>query len=254
MKIGVVSLGLIGGSIFKKLQSLNKYEIVGVSSSVEETNVSNDYNTLKNCDIVFVCSPMNAVLSVLDKINNILDSKTIVTDVSSLKEFVADKEYNFKFIPSHPMAGTEHKGWNASFAELFEGATWALTPSNKIEQLDIDILVNLIKELGAKPLITTAKEHDEAVALISHFPMVVAQALCENIKNNSLAQKLAASGFRDTTRLALSNIEMATDMVEMNSNNIELAKKSFNKALADLLNNNYTNKAKDIKIFRENLY
>ena len=184
MKIGVVGLGLIGGSIFKALKE--KYEVVGVSSSVQEENVSNDYNALKECDIVFVCSPMNATLEVLEKLNNILDSNTVVTDVCSLKSFVSQKTYNFKFIPSHPMAGTEHSGWSNSFPELFNGAKWAITPLNNEISPEQEILETLIKELGAEPIITSADEHDKAVALISHFPMVVAQALCENIKDNSL--------------------------------------------------------------------
>ena len=72
MKIGVIGLGLIGGSIFKELRSLGKYELIGVSSSVTGACISNDYNTLKDCDLVFVCSPMNATLEVLEKLDNIL--------------------------------------------------------------------------------------------------------------------------------------------------------------------------------------
>ena len=252
MKIGVVGLGLIGGSIFKALKE--KYEVVGVSSSVQEENVSNDYNSLKECDIVFVCSPMNATLEVLEKLNNILDSNTVVTDVCSLKSFVSQKTYNFKFIPSHPMAGTEHSGWSNSFPELFNNAKWAITPLNNEISPEQEILETLIKELGAEPIITSADEHDKAVALISHFPMVVAQALCENIKDNSLAQALAASGFRDTTRLALSNLEMASDMVELNQENIIKAYETFKDCFKNIVEINYKQKAENIKNFRKNLY
>ena len=125
MKIGVIGLGLIGGSIFKR--GREKHEMVGVSRSVKEECVSNDYASLKGCDLVFVCTPMNKTLEILDKLENFLDENTIVTDVCSLKEFVSKKNYKFKFIPSHPMAGTEHSGWEHSFPELFEGATWAIT-------------------------------------------------------------------------------------------------------------------------------
>ena len=97
MKIGVIGLGLIGGSIFKALRSKDKYNVIGVSSSVREENVSSDYNTLKGCDLVFVCSPMCATLEVLDKLNDILNSNTLVTDVCSLKEFVSKKKYNFSY-------------------------------------------------------------------------------------------------------------------------------------------------------------
>lgn len=254
MKIGVIGLGLIGGSIFKSLKALNKYELVGISSSVKEKCISNDYNKLKDCDLVFVCSPMNATLDVLDKLDNILSSDVVVTDVCSLKSFVSKKKYNYKFIPSHPMAGTEHKGWENSFIGLFKGAKWAITPIDGEIIEEQEILEKVIKELGAMPIITTPEEHDEAVALISHFPLIIAQALCASIKNNKLAQELASSGFKDTTRLALSNIEMATDMVNLNKNNIINAMENLKNNFNSLINDSYKEKAEDIKDFRKKLY
>ena len=75
MKIGVIGLGLIGGSIFKALR--DKYDIIGVSSSVKGKNISTDYERLKDCDLVFVCTPMNVTLEVLDKLESFLPSTTI---------------------------------------------------------------------------------------------------------------------------------------------------------------------------------
>ena len=108
--------------------------------------------------------------------------------------------------------------------------------------------------MGAKIVVTTPEEHDKAVALISHMPMIIAQALCENIKDNKLAQELASSGFRDTTRLALSNLQMANDMVSMNGENIAESLISLQECLQGLLTDDYANKAKEIKEFRKNLY
>ena len=252
MKIGVIGLGLIGGSIFKALS--NRYDVVGISSSVEEKNVSKDYETLKDCDLVFVCTPMSATLEILDKLENILPSTTIVTDVCSLKGFVSKRKYSYKFIPSHPMAGTENSGWESSFPELFKGAKWVITPIDGIIETSQEILEDVIKSLGAEVIITTPEEHDKAVALISHMPMVVAQALCENIKDNPLAQELAASGFRDTTRLALSNTRMAADMVELNNKNIKDALEKLSNSWQVLLEDNYLAKVEEIKEFRKNLY
>lgn len=252
MKIGIIGLGLIGGSIFKALQ--NKYELVAVSSSVQGENISKDYEILKGADLIFVCTPMNAILSVLDKLENILPETAIVTDVCSLKGFVSKKKYTYKFIPSHPMAGTENSGWESSFAELFEGAKWVITPIEGALKEDLALLETVINSLGAKVVITTPEEHDKAVALISHMPMVVAQALCENIKDNKLAQELVASGFRDTTRLALSNLEMAKDMVEMNYENISKSLESLQLNLKSLLEEEYSSRAKQIQEFRKSLY
>ncbi len=249
MKIGVVGLGLIGGSIFKALRG--KYELVGISRSVKDDNVSNDYNTLKDCDIVFVCTPMNSTLEVLDKLEAYLKPETIVADVCSLKTFVSKKQYSYRFIPSHPMAGTEHSGWEYSFPDLFKGAKWIVTPQ------DGDVPENLekvITELGADVIITTAEEHDKAVALISNLPLFVAQALCENIKDNKLAQVIASSGFRDTTRLALSNTEMASDMLELNRDNIIIAAQTMQKCLNQLFESDYKLQAERIKKFRELMY
>lgn len=252
MKIGIIGLGLIGGSIFKKLK--DEYEVVGISRSVNEFGIDNNYTRLKDCDLIFVCTPMNKTLEILEKLENYTEENTVVTDVCSLKEFVSKKNYKYKFIPSHPMAGTEHSGWEHSFPELFEGATWAVTPKQETTNEDLEILSNVIKFLGAKPLITNSKEHDKAVAMISHAPMVVAQALCKNILDNKLAQQLASSGFRDTTRLALSNLEMANDMVKMNNDNIRLVIEMLKNNIDDLLKEDYKSQAKEIKDFRQKLY
>ena len=254
MKIGVVGLGLIGGSIFKSLSLLDKYELVGVSSSVKAENISSDYNTLIDCDLVFVCTPMNVTLEILEKLDAILSSKTIVADTCSLKGFVSKNLYNYKFIPSHPMAGTEHSGWDSSFVGLFNGAKWVITPINGEILQEQEILESVISDLGAEIIITTPEAHDEAVAYISHMPLILSQALCQNIKDDKLAQLLAASGFRDMTRLALSNLQMASDMLEYNHENILKALNATEKSLKTLLNLNYKTTSESIKEFRKNLY
>lgn len=257
MKIGVVGLGLIGGSIFKAL--INKYDVVGVEPSpqpspLERGRITDDYFELKTCDIVFVCTPMGITLEVLEKLDNILPETAIVTDVCSLKGFLTHKKYKFKFIPSHPMAGTEHSGWENSFPELFKGAKWVITPIDGKVLNEQEVLEGVIESTGAQVVITTPEEHDKAVALISHMPLIIAQALCENIKDNKLAQTLASSGFRDTTRLALSNTQMANDMVTLNKENIEVSLECLRDCIDLLLNSDYLEKSKNIKTFRENLY
>ncbi|MBQ8668888.1 prephenate dehydrogenase/arogenate dehydrogenase family protein [bacterium] len=249
MKIGVVGLGLIGGSIFKDLVALG-YEVVAVSKSQSGANIYNDYAVLKDCDLVFVCSAMNKTLEILDKLEEILPENTIVTDVCSLKGFVCKKTRPYKFVPSHPMAGTEHKGFENSFEGLFRGAKWVITPvfGESVE------LVQIIEKLGAKPVITTPDKHDEAVALISHMPMVVAQAIFKTAKDNDLALEIAASGFRDMTRLAMSNTEMANDMVQMNSENIQMSLLKLYKSIGDLTNSDYLGQIEEIKSNRQSMY
>lgn len=249
MKIGVIGLGLIGGSIFKDLIRLN-YDVVGVSQSQNGERIYKNYDVLKDCDLVFVCSPMNKTLAILDELEKVLPESTTVTDVCSLKRFVCKKKYSYNFIPSHPMAGTEHKGFENSFEGLFKGAKWVITK----EGVNDNILIDVIKQLGATPVFTTPEEHDRAVALISHMPMLVAQAIFKNAQDNKLALEIASSGFRDMTRLALSNTEMANDMITMNSDNIEKAILGLYKSIGELTQKDYKNQIEQIKDMRKTMF
>ncbi len=262
MKIGIVGIGLIGGSILKKLASLghkmyivtrNKETLSEVSNFVEKK--SDTYEILSECEIVFVCTPIGKIIETLDKLESIVSEKCIVTDVASVKEFVTKKNYSFKFIPSHPMAGTENSGYRASFEELFEGAKWVLTPYNcSFDCEEVKILTKLIKDMGAKPLIASAEEHDEAVAMISHFPMYISQCLFNAAKNNDLALKLASSGFRDTTRLAMTDLTLACDMLDFNKKNIEKIQEDFILELQNLKSKNYLEKITKISNLRRKMY
>ncbi len=251
MKIGVVGLGLIGGSIFKGLQEKG-FNVIGVSASQNGENIYKNYDVLKDCEVVFVCSAMNKTLGILDELEKFLSEENLVTDVCSLKEFVCQKQRPYNFIPSHPMAGTEHKGFENSFPEMFKGAKWAITP--EFGTKDITKLIEIIQTLGAKPVITKPQLHDEAVALISHMPMVISQALFTAAEENPLALDLASSGFRDMTRLAMSNSEMAQDMVSMNSKNIEHAILKLYKSVGDLLGSDYKEKIEKIKEKRSKMF
>ena len=199
---------------------------------------------------MFVCTAMNKTLEVLDKLEEILLPDTVVTDVCSLKGFVSKKSRPYKFVPSHPMAGTEHKGFENSFEGLFKGAKWVITPVFGEDSR----LVELIEELGARTVITTPEKHDEAVALISHMPMVVAQAIFKTAAENPIALEIAASGFRDMTRLAMSNTEMANDMVQMNSENIQTSILKLYKSIGDLTNSDYLEQINEIKLNRQSMF
>lgn len=261
LKIGVVGLGLIGGSIFKALCALrcnvyatSKSISTMVSAKKYSPNVFQSVHDLKHCDVIFVCTPMNKTIEILDKLDRILPPTTIVADVCSLKGFLSNKKYSYKFIPTHPMAGTESDGFDNAFESLFQGAKWVLTPPENIEDKDIETVTDIIKVLGSTPVIADAIEHDEAVALISHMPMLISQALFKTAQGNDLALKLASSGFRDMTRLAISNEEMANDMINLNSENIQNALLKLYSSVGQLLNNDYRTQIKEIKSERKRMY
>lgn len=249
MKIGIIGLGLIGGSIFKDLKKL-EYEVIAVSNSQKGENIYKNYEVLKTCNLIFVCSAMNKTLNILDKLEEIVPDDTVVTDICSLKQFVCQKKRSYKFVPSHPMAGTEKQGFENSLEGLFKGAKWIITPIFGQDES----LVEIINQLGAKPVITTPEKHDEAVALISHMPMVISQALFKTASENELALEIAASGFRDMTRLAMSNTEMANDMVLMNADNIQMSILKLYKSIGDLTNSNYLEQINEIKSNRQSMF
>lgn len=261
MKIGIISLGLIGGSILKALSGKG-HELVVISQTAGTIEKAKNYTPfatsnldgLRDCELVFVCSPISKTIEILDKLENIVSPNAIVTDVASVKEFVMQKERPYVFIGSHPMAGTENSGFEASFKELFEGAKWVITPKENEKRENIEILSKIIASTGADSIVANATEHDRAVALISHMPLILSQALFKTTQNEHLAQKLASSGFRDMTRLAMSNTTMANDMVNYNGENIKKALSLVFENTKIIDTAEYEEIIKDIKTAREKMY
>jgi arogenate dehydrogenase (NADP+) len=239
-KIGVVGAGLIGGSLLKSLQKADNYEVYAVSHSQSTIDkilnqnlacqVSLDFEILKDCDVVFVTVPMNKIIETIKKVSEIVKDTCIITDAGSLKGFVLEYINNnqspIRFVGGHPMAGTEKKGIDAAQENLFEDTKWVLIPSKWVCEQEINVLEQIVAKVGAKTIITNAYQHDKAAALISHMPMLLSQSLFAAVENcpdkniQELALQLASSGFRDMTRLAMTNPEMAKDMIANNNTNI----------------------------------
>lgn len=261
IKIGIIGLGLIGGSLLKKLREFKEFELYAVSSnkSTQKTlgdwgiTVSENLETVKPCEVVFVCSPISKTLEVLDKLENIVSPSAIVSDVASVKEFIGEKKRPYKLIGGHPMAGTEKQGFENSFKELFEGAKWVLCPFFNYEKEKVELLKSIVEKTGARAIEADAKEHDFAAALISHMPLIISQAVFKSAKDNKLALLLASSGFRDMTRLACSNLDMAKDMLKYNKTNIEKAFDDFASSL-NSLTSQYSKQIEEIKEQREKMY
>ena len=260
-KIGIIGLGLIGGSLLKKLREFEEFELFAVSGN-EKTQktlkkwgitVSSSLETVKPCKVVFVCSPISKTLEVLDKLEKIVSPSTIVSDVASVKEFVGKKKRLYKLIGGHPMAGTEKQGFENSFKELFEGAKWVVCPFHNYTKKDVELLRTIIEKTGARPIEADAKKHDYAVSLISHMPLLISQAIFKSAKDNDLALLLASSGFRDMTRLACSNVQMAGDMVKYNKKNIEKAFDGFISSL-NSMESCYADEIEGLKKLREKMY
>ncbi len=233
IKLGILGLGLIGSSLLKALYKNEKYEIYCHSNSSFKNalkyckNSSNDINILKNCDIIFVCSKFSKTLEELEGLNNILNKKTIVCDVASIKaellNNLSNKKYNFNFILSHPMAGSEKTGFKAGDKNLFKGSKWLIQKNNKL-------LIQVIEDVEAIPLKIDMNNHDYMCAQISHLPALLSFLLFDCADDYS--KQIASSGFRDTTRLAMTNSDLIMGMLKNNGENIfsafELLKKRLN--------------------------
>lgn len=247
LKIAIIGLGLIGGSILKSLGE-SDWEIAAVSkSSYDKAKSYTPYASdmiedVRGADVVFVCTPMNEAKNTLKRLENIVSPKCIVCDVCSLKGFL-EGGYKFNYIGTHPMAGTEESGFDASKDDLFLGAKWVITNRNAI-------LEEIIKFMGATPVLMDAKTHDFAAAQISHLPMLLSFALFNSVESDE-AKTIAASGFRDTTRLALTNEVLAGDMLKLNKKNIDKSLDLFIKELNYLKNLKDDERIKVLKIISQ---
>ena len=250
MKIGIVGLGLIGGSLGLKLQSLN-HTIYGITNNkfneqkAKEKKLANfvscNLNLLKECELIILALPIKDLISPSQQLVTSIPQEAIVTDVGSVKEPIVNTWENLHplFIGSHPMAGTEKKGVDSGFEGLFKNAKWIITPTQNSDLNAVRTLSELLKSLDCEISQAKPKEHDEAVSLISHLPIFLASALIETAqtKNNQslldLTQKLAATGFADTSRVGGGNEKLGLDLAMNNQinvlNAIEIFKNNLNK-------------------------
>ena len=251
MNIGIVGLGLIGGSIGLKLQSLN-HTVYGVTNNksnelkAKERKLANfisqDYEILEKCSIIILALPIKNLINPSKNLIKAIPTKAILTDVGSVKVPIIktwEKIHNL-FIGSHPMAGTEEKGVNAGKIELFDNSKWIITPTDQTNQNSLQTLSKLFKTMGCDVYFENPLIHDQAVANISHLPIYLSSCLIETAycKDNrdllNLSGKLAASGFSDTSRVGGGNPTLGADLAASNTLNILNSIKEFKKNICEL--------------------
>ena len=229
--VTIIGLGLIGGSIGLALRRGRKsgWEVVGYSRRPEtvanaiglgaiargETNLE---DAVRRAELVVIATPVLTIRQIFSEIASHLPSGCIVTDTGSTKVQVMKWAEEMlpptvNFIGGHPMAGRETYGIQAAEADLFQGCTYCLTPSEKASPESIDTVIGMVNKLGAAPFLIDAQEHDNLVAGISHLPMLLSAALVSLTTENPSWPKmarLAASGYHDLTRLASGNPEVSS--------------------------------------------
>jgi arogenate dehydrogenase (NADP+) len=252
MKIGIVGLGLIGGSLAWDLQHLN-YQVIGVSRkestcdlAVEMGIVSaagTNLAILKGVDLVFVCTPLGAIASTTLELIPHLQENTIVTDAGSAKGAIvtAITPHWRNFVGGHPMAGKEESGLKFAQVNLFRDNPYVLTPTEATPVESVALVARIVEALGAKLYQCTPEVHDRAVSWISHLPAMVSASLiatCLKEPNpdiQQLARQIASSGFKDTSRVGGGNPELRRMMAEYNREELLRSLYQFQETLGEFI-------------------
>ena len=208
-RAGVIGLGLIGGSVARALGDIG-YAVGGVdrdpalvSRAISEGFIT-DEGLPSDAVLTVVATPVDAI--VLGVEQALAETTGWVTDTGSVKGSIADAVADPRFVPSHPMAGSEQRGLDGARSELFRGAAWVICPTPATSDETFAAMHDLVTALGADPVTLEPAAHDRMVATVSHVPHLVAAALmnvaAERSDEHAAMLRLAAGGFRDMTRIA----------------------------------------------------
>ena len=226
MKIAVVGLGIIGGSYCKALKAYTPHTVIGINrtESVAEKalaegaiDIIGTPESLGDADIIILCMYPQACVDFINEYGKYIRSDAIVTDAAGIKTALCpqlrklSEEYGFTFVGSHPMAGKEKNGFEASDENLFMGASFIITPCGA-DKMTVNTLASLALEIGFGTIkVTTPEEHDRMIAFTSQLPHVLACAYvlspsCPNHKGFS------AGSYRDVSRVANINSKLWSEL------------------------------------------
>jgi len=232
MVVGIVGLGLMGGSFALALKEVDKnIEIVGYDHNKEHTkdalslkiiDKAVEFETLKQqSDVIVFAIPVGAIKKELSCIDHI-KKDCVIIDFGSTKENIIksiNPKYRKNLVASHPMAGTEYSGPKAAFSSLYKDKIVVLCDIEDSAKQSVQIATSLFNKIGMKIVYMNSKEHDRHAAFISHMPHIISYSLANSVlsqedKENILV--LAAGGFRDMSRLAKSPPKMWRDIFAQN--------------------------------------
>lgn len=248
--VGLVGLGLIGGSLGLDLQQLGVEvrALVHRPATAERarqrglaTQVSTDPAVLAGCGLVVLALPLDRLLEPPAELLAALPLQAVITDVGSVKAPVLACWSRLvpRFVASHPMAGTAQAGVEAGQLGLFRDHPWVATPDAATDPEALALVQGLAQAVGAQWLSCGAEAHDQAVALISHLPVLVGASLLQAAAAGAgsepgLVRQLASSGFADTTRVGGGNPELGTLMARCNQAALLAALGHYRSALDQL--------------------
>jgi len=248
-RISIIGLGLMGGSWGLALKQhgfagrrvgCDRAEVLDrarATGAVEEG--STDLSAaVRDADLVILATPVGVILDLLPQLKTAVQPRALVTDVGSTKRLICQRAREVfgeepLFLGGHPLAGKERSGLENADAGLFENARYVLTPLSPDHLADerVQAFSSLLEMLGVRPFVTEASTHDRAVAFLSHLPQLVSSGVASMIAEQSaedfLPLELAASGFRDVTRLAEGPYSLWRDICLTNIENIQSALEAF---------------------------
>ena len=254
-RLAVIGVGLIGGSLARALRVAGEVgEVVGcgrnapnleqaVALGVIDRYCHDAGEAVEGADIVFVAVPLGAVQATLAAMRSHLRADAVITDGGSVKgSVVADARAVFgevpaRFVPGHPIAGTEKSGVDASFAELYRNRRVILTPLPETDASALERVMRMWKSCGAQVSVMDVEHHDEILAATSHLPHMLAFGLVDTLarmKENDEIFRYAAGGFRDFTRIASSNPVMWRDICIANREALGAVLQRFSVEMGDL--------------------
>ena len=261
MKIIIIGLGLIGGSIAKALSSSQDYEILAFDSN--QNSIKNALNNhsiqgslnslddLKNSEyedsVVIIATPPSATDDILKSLDFIFNSSVTITDTTSTKSSLNKtlQEFNFpkNIVFSHPVAGSHLSGEKNSVADLFNEKSTILSYHDSVGSQHVDRVTNLWNTLGSNIIVLDAELHDKIFAYSSHLPHVAAYALLNTLKglDQDDLSDFSGGGLGEFLRLVSSSPEMWADIFSMNEKNVALAIDELIKSLSilkDMIGNN----------------
>lgn len=239
MRVAILGTGLIGGSLGLALKAKGSAEAIAafdihpesaqeaVKRGAADRAAASAGDAVRDADVIFVATPVRAIVAALGECMRDLPAGSIVTDVGSTKtrvvieaERLLGDNQAITFIGGHPMAGSEQEGIESARAELFADAWWVLTPTDRVGPEAYRRLHQLLGSLGAKVMALDPAKHDQLMAVISHIPQLTATTLmnlaAEKGREHGGLLALAAGGFRDVTRVAASNPELWVDICREN--------------------------------------
>jgi arogenate dehydrogenase (NADP+) len=233
MRIGIVGLGLIGGSLGLDFRRLG-HTVIGVARRPETCEAalqcgaidqaSTELASLGETDIVFICTPIHVIEPTAIALAPHLSPATVVTDVGSVKGAIVDAVTRHwpNFVGGHPMAGKTEVGIGVAEPHLFAHRAYVITPTDQTPPAAIARLTELATALQAQVFTCSPEVHDRAVAWISHLPVMISGSLIQACLHEAdptvreLAQKFASSGFRDTSRVGGGHPELGLMMARYN--------------------------------------